>query len=107
VSAEGDSGSALNQQRQIARKLNNVSQALFGDDEDAASLEVLALPLPGIDFFWGCKVLRFPSPFTICPALSIMTAKQPGPSAVIERFGIVRPDRQRPIIALERVIKPL
>src|SRR5262249_3775525 len=71
---KSDFGLAFHQQRQIPNELDNISEALFGKDEQATPPHLLPSPWRGIHIrALAWKLLRIPAPFVILPAVFVLT----------------------------------
>src|SRR6516164_3626610 len=68
------------------------------------------LTLPSRNFDLGApaqKVLRLPAPFVIAPALLIATSQQPAERSIQISIGEVRLERNRLVIARQRLVEAL
>src|SRR5262249_45492050 len=92
-------GSARGEQRQIARELKDISQALLGDNQDAALRDILSLPRRSMELraLTG-KRFRFPAPFIVDPAFPVAANEQSGDTAVGKSVSIVGLERDGLIV---------
>ena len=106
---EAHLGGPFGEQRYEPAELDDVAKPLFGIDQDRAAGEVFARPMRGLGSRAGRGIVPHPpAVFVIAPrAHRHASERQFAHPAAEQGFGIIRQNRDCPLVACERVFGPL